>query len=78
MNNTKEQYNSNPVLVPGGNDESKDEAKHPGAVLALVMGSYPLILIIAIAVALAYLAFTSSKSETSSVPSGSTESINGK
>ena len=78
MANTREQYNPHPVVVPGGNNESKDESKHPGAVFGLVMGAYPLMLIIAIAVGLAYLAFTSSASNNPPVPSKSSESSNGK
>jgi len=78
MANASEQYNPDPVVVPGGNNESNDESKHPGAVLGLIMGSYPLILIIAIVVGLAYLAFTSPASNNSPVPSKSIESSNGK
>lgn len=77
MANAKEQYNPSPVVIPGGNNESKDEAKHPGAVLGLVMGAYPLMLIVAIVIALAYVALTSS-SNNSPVPSKSNESSNGK
>ena len=78
MNSGKEQYNPNPVVVAGGNDESKDESKHPGAVFGLVMGAYPMILIVAIAVGLAYLAFTSPASNVSPASSQSSEPTNGK
>ncbi len=35
-------------------NESVEEAKHPGALLGLIMGSYPLLLVVFILIALAY------------------------
>jgi len=78
MNSAREQYNPDPIVAPGGNNESKDEAKHPGVLLGLVMGSYPLILIIVIAIGLAYLAFTSPETNIAPIPAQSSESGNGK
>jgi hypothetical protein len=78
MSNAREQYNPDPVPIPGGNDEAQEESKHPGAVFGLVMGAYPFILILAIVLILAYIAFATPESNKSSVPSESRESNNGK
>jgi hypothetical protein len=44
---------------PLENDESADEAKAPGLVLALVMGTYPIALIGFIVLALVYMSISS-------------------
>jgi hypothetical protein len=78
MDKVKEKYNPDPIIIPGGNDEAKEESKNPGAAFGLVMGAYPLMLLIAIALGLAYLAYTSSETNSLSKPSESNETFHGK
>ena len=43
-------------LPKGGYNESKEEAKHPFLLLALVSGVYPAVIIIGLLIAIAYFA----------------------